>query len=225
MKPGSTGTTERMAWRPMTDLPLPFRHIGLTGGIASGKSKVAEILARHGATILDADLLAREVVEPDRPALVAIRQEFGDAVVKPDGTLDRQALAAIVFADPARRRQLEAIVHPAVRALARLRVRTLAKRPDSERPRWVVEVVPLLYEVGLQGEFDEVWVVACSPPKQIDRLRQRDGLDLDAARARLSAQWPIADKLARADRVIDNGGSLEDLERTVAATIRDADLE
>ncbi len=208
----------------MTELPLPFRHIGLTGGIASGKSKVAELLARRGATILDADVLAREVVEPDRPALVAIREKFGPAVVKPDGTLDRQALAAIVFADPARRKQLEAIVHPAVRALARLRIRTLAELPEADRPRWVVEVVPLLYEVGLQGEFDEVWVVGCSPEGQLSRLRQRDGLELDAARARLSAQWPIADKIARADRVIDNGGSLADLELIVAAALRDAGL-
>ena len=208
----------------MTDLPLPFRHIGLTGGIASGKSTVAEILERHGATLLDADRLAREVVEPDQPALVAIREAFGEGVVKPDGTLDRQALAAIVFADPPRRKQLEAIVHPAVRALARLRLRTLAEQPDADRPRLVVEAIPLLYEVGLEGEFDEVWVVACSPKEQIARLRQRDDLDLEAARARLAAQWPIADKIARADRVIDNRGSVADLERTVAATLRDADL-
>lgn len=206
-------------------MSLPFSHIGLTGGIASGKSTVARLLERHGLAILDADVMSREVVEPGTPAFERITHEFGSGVLDGEGRLDRRALAAIVFAEPGRRKALEAIVHPAVRALARSQVSALARLPVDRRPRAVVEVIPLLYEVGLAGEFDAVWVVACDPEQQLCRLQDRDGLDPEAARARLAAQWPIERKVALADRVIPNTGTLADLERVVDALLGELGLD
>ncbi|MFZ0529989.1 MAG: dephospho-CoA kinase [Propionicimonas sp.] len=179
--------------------------IGLTGGIASGKSAVAELLAAHGAVVIDADLLARDVVEPGTLGLERVVQRFGRGVLLPDGRLDRAGLGAIVFADPSARRDLEAIIHPAVRA--RAAALTASAPPGSV----VVQMIPLLVETGQQGNFDLVLVVDVDPGTQRERLRRRDGLTEAEAEARLRAQATRAERLAAADVVIDNDAGLSEL--------------
>lgn len=183
--------------------------VGLTGGIASGKSAVADLLAAKGAVIIDADVLAREVVEPGKPGLAAVVRRFGRGVLAPDGALDRPALGALVFADPAARRDLEAIIHPEVRR--RAAELTAAADPDAV----VVQVIPLLIETGQADAFDVVVVVDVPPQTQVARLRGRNGLGADEARQRLAAQATRESRLAAADLVIDNSGSLADLPAAV----------
>jgi dephospho-CoA kinase len=182
---------------------------GLTGAIASGKSLAADVLAGLGAVVVDADLLAREVVEPGTDGLREVVARFGPGVLGPDGRLDRPALGRVVFADAAARRDLERIVHPRVRALAAERA---AAAPEGAV---VVQVVPLLVETGQADDFDAVLVVDVDPATQLDRLRRRDGLDEDAARARVAAQAEREVRLAAADVVWRNEGALEDLRRQV----------
>jgi dephospho-CoA kinase len=181
--------------------------VGLTGGIGSGKSAVSRLLARHGAVVVDADVIARDVVEPGTPGLAAVVAEFGAEVLRPDGTLDREALGRRVFADPAALARLNAIVHPLVGEEA---ARQLEAAERAGAPV-VVHDVPLLVENGLQDRYDDVVVVAASPQTQLDRLVRLRGMDEEAARARLAAQAPLADKLAVATYVIDNDGPLADL--------------
>ncbi len=175
--------------------------VGLTGGIASGKSTVAELFAALGAGIIDTDLIARELVVPGSEALAAIVARFGREVLTPEGTLDRRRLREIVFADPARRRELEAILHPAIRETA------LARAAESDAP-YVVFVVPLLFETGFDRLVDRSLVVDCPEPVQIERLVARDGISAEKARAMLDAQLPRSERLAAADDVIDNSGDL-----------------
>jgi dephospho-CoA kinase len=179
-------------------------RIGLTGGIGSGKSTVSALLAERGAVIIDADRLAREVVEPGTPGLAAVVDEFGDGVLTPDGALDRPALAAVVFADPAARRRLDAIVHPLVRA------RTLELAGAVPADAVVVHDVPLLAESGQTGSYDLVLVVEADPEIRVARLVAR-GLTEDDARARIAAQATDEQRRAVADVVLDNGGTREDL--------------
>jgi dephospho-CoA kinase len=181
--------------------------VGLTGGIGSGKSAVSRLLARHGAVVVDADVIARDVVEPGTPGLAAVVAEFGAEVLRPDGRLDREALGRRVFADPAALARLNAIVHPLVGEEA---ARQLEAAERAGAPV-VVHDVPLLVENGLQDRYDDVVVVAASPQTQLDRLVRLRGMDEEAARARLAAQAPLADKLAVATYVIDNDGPLADL--------------
>jgi len=196
------------------------RVVGLTGGIASGKSTVRHILEGLGAPTLSSDAVAREVVRPGQPAWEAVVAAFGSEVLRADGQLDRRRLAEFIFADPARRRQLEAATHPAIRE------RTLAW-VEAQRHAGALAVVceiPLLFEVGLDrpGSFvDRIWVVQVRPEVQWERLRRRDGLSEAEARARLASQWPLAVKAAAAHRVIDNNGSLEQLREVVAAAWRE----
>lgn len=190
--------------------------IGLTGGIASGKSTVADLLAARGAVVIDADLLAREAVAPGTPGLAAVVERFGAGVLDPDGGLDRAALGRIVFADPDARRDLEAIIHPAVRARA---ARLTAAAPAGAV---VVQVIPLLIETGQQDAFDLVVVVDVDPAVQLDRVRTRDGLDEAAARRRLQAQASREARLAAADRVIRNDGTPSDLAARVSEFWREA---
>ena len=185
----------------------PLR-IGLTGGIASGKTAVAEAFAARGVPVVDADRLAREVVEPGRPALAAIVEAFGRDYLTADGALDRRRLRELVFKDPARRRQLEAIVHPAVREAE---ARALA---GLSAP-YVVIAIPLLAETGQRDRFDRVLVVDCPEAVQKSRLMARDGIDAGAAEAMLAAQATRAERLAIADDVIDNGGARDALEPQV----------
>jgi len=187
-----------------------MRRVALTGGIATGKSTALRRFRRHGLPTIDADLIARDVVRPGRPAAEAIRGRFGDGVFAADGTLDRKVLADRVFADAAERGALEAIVHPAV---------------YDEIARWFAGLggavpagiadVPLLYETGREGDFDLVIVTACVPELQVARLVERDGLTDGDARQRLAAQWPIEEKVRRADRVIRTDGPVAETEAQV----------
>ncbi|MEH3067414.1 MAG: dephospho-CoA kinase [Aeromicrobium erythreum] len=186
-------------------------HVGLTGGIGSGKSTVSARLAELGAVVVDYDLLAREAVEPGTPGLAAIRERFGDAVVAADGSLDRPALGAVVFADEAARRDLEAITHPAIRDLAAARV---AAAPDDAV---VVHDHPLLVEMGMAAACDVVVVVDLPPELQVRRLVEQRGMAEDDARARLAAQTSREQRLEAADEVLDNQGSREDLLAAVDA--------
>ena len=163
------------------------RRIALTGGIATGKSYVRARLEELGVPTIDADVLAREAVTPGTPGLEAVVTRFGSQVLDERGALDRQKLAAIVFADPDARRALEAIVHPAVRRAADQWFAAL----DPSRQRYAVADIPLLYEVGRDRDFDAVIVVACAPETQLRRAMERDGLSESDARQRLAAQWPI----------------------------------
>jgi dephospho-CoA kinase len=175
----------------------------LTGGIASGKSTVADELARRGAVVIDADRLAREVVEPGTPALAEVVERFPQTVV--DGRLDRAKLAAFVFADPKARRDLERIVHPAVRKRA-------AELEQSAPPgSVVVHVIPLLVETGQESDFDLCVVVDVDHETQLSRLLVRDGMTQAEAEARISAQATREQRLAAADVVIDNTGSVTQL--------------
>lgn len=180
-------------------------RVGLTGGIASGKTAVSDALAERGAVVIDADLLAREVVEPGTPGLAAVVARFGQGVLTADGTLDRAALGAVVFADPQARRDLEAVIHPAVRA------RAAAIEAAAAPTAVVVHVIPLLVETGQQHDFDVVVVVDVDPETQRSRLQRRNGLDTDAADARIAAQADRPDRLAVADVVLDNSGGPTDL--------------
>ena len=183
--------------------------VGLTGGIGSGKSLVAELLAAHGATIIDADVLAREAVAPGTPGLAQVRERFGTGVLRPDGSLDRAALGRIVFGDPIARRDLEAIIHPAVRA------RAAALAAAAPEGAVVVQVIPLLVETGQQGHFDQVVVVDVEPEVQLSRIVRRDGLSEAEARARLRAQASREARLAAANVVLRNNGNRDDLAAAV----------
>lgn len=188
------------------------RRVGLTGGIASGKTTVADLLAARGAVLVDSDVLAREVVEPGTPGLAAVVERFGTSVLAPDGRLDRPALGRLVFGgegSAAARRDLEGIVHPAVRA--RAAELEAAAGPDQV----VVHVIPLLVETGQAGSFDLVVVVDVDPAVQRARLLARDGLDDAAVDARIAAQASREERLAAADVVLDNSGSRADLVRHV----------
>ncbi|HEX8510410.1 MAG TPA: dephospho-CoA kinase, partial [Propionibacteriaceae bacterium] len=182
--------------------------VGLTGGIGAGKSAVSRLLVRHGAALIDADALAREVVEPGTPGLAAVVHRFGEGVLD-HGALDRAALGRVVFSDPAARRDLEHIIHPAVRSRA-AQIEASAP-PDAV----VVHVIPLLVETHQQDDFDVVVVVDVDPALQLDRLQRRNALSAAEAATRLSAQATRQQRLAVADRVIDNSGSLESLQHQV----------
>jgi dephospho-CoA kinase len=185
-------------------------RVALTGGIASGKSMVAAELAARGATIIDADMLAREVVEPGTPALAAIIDRFGEQVVA-EGRLDRARLAQIVFADSLARRDLEQIVHPAVRARAAELERAAGDAAI------VVHVIPLLVETGQQGDFDLVVTVDVDQETQIQRLVARNGFTRGEAESRIAAQAGREDRKIVADVVVDNTGSVTRLREQVDA--------
>lgn len=184
-----------------------MRVIGLTGGIATGKSTFAALLRARGAPVVDADTLARAVVEPGAPALAEIVRAFGRDVLRPDGTLDRKRVADRVFADPAARRELEAITHPAVRQAMLAETRRLAGQGHA----LVFYDAPLLYEVGLDAALDAVVVVWAPAELQRRRLIARDGLAPAEADARLAAQLPVDEKAARADLVVENAGAEAEL--------------
>jgi dephospho-CoA kinase len=189
--------------------------VGLTGGIASGKSAVAKILARLGAAIVDADVLSREVVAPGHDGWNEIVATFGREVLQPDQNLDRQKLRTLIFNNPDARKQLEAIIHPRVRALAEQRIR---EHGDAGYAVVVYEV-PLLFEGNLQQWLRPVILVACNVDTQRRRLQQRDGLDAAAAQKHIDAQMSLEDKRKLADYIIENDGSLADLESQVRAVL------
>ncbi|SNR87680.1 dephospho-CoA kinase [Actinacidiphila glaucinigra] len=183
--------------------------VGLTGGIGAGKSAVSRLLVSYGAVLVDADRIAREVVEPGTPGLASVTAEFGTEVLAADGSLDRPKLGAIVFSDPERLRALNAIVHPLVRDRSAELER--AAGPDAV----VVHDVPLLAENGLAPLYDVVVVVDAAPETQLDRLVRLRGMAEEDARARMAVQAGREQRLAVADVVIDNDGPLEALEPQV----------
>lgn len=179
--------------------------LGVTGNIASGKSSVCRELARRGAVVVDADQLAREVVEPGSPVLEQLVAAFGNDILKTDGSLDRHSLGNLVFADPAARERLNAIIHPAIAALSVKRLNELRGKAPL-----VVYEAPLLYEVGAERRVDKVLMVTINPDVQRARLMARDKLDQAGAQQRIDAQMAQQDKISRADFVIDNSSTLEE---------------
>ena len=184
-------------------------HVGLTGGVASGKSTVAALLRELGALVVDADVLAREVVEPGTPGLDAVVREFGPEVLGPDGRLDRARMGALVYVDADRRAALEAIIHPLVRARA--------ADIEAAAPAGVIVVhdIPLLVETGQAADFDAVLVVDVPEAVQLERAMRDRGWNEAEARSRVAAQATRQERLAAATHVIDNAGTLEDLRRRV----------
>jgi dephospho-CoA kinase len=191
-------------------------RVALTGGIASGKSHLLDAFRARDVPTIDADLLAHDVAAPGTPGAAAILARFGSSVVGPNGELDRRKLGAIVFDNAELRRALEAIVHPAVyEAIARW----LAGLP-SQTPLAVADI-PLLYETGHERDFDAVVVAACSPEEQLRRVIARDRLSETEALARLGAQWPLAEKIRRADYVVSTMGTAEETGEQVERVIRE----
>jgi len=192
-----------------------MKVLGLTGGIGSGKSMVASMFTQLGADVIDADRLAREVVEPGQAALKEIATAFGTDILLPDGRLNRGKLARIIFADPVARGTLNAITHPRIRE--RMDAEITARR---SRAGILVVDIPLLYENNRTGAVETVIVVWVDPKTQLRRLQERDGLSVEEARQRIAAQMPLDEKRARADVVIDNSGSRENTRRQVEAVYR-----
>lgn len=189
-----------------------MQRIGLTGGIASGKSAAAARLAERGATVIDHDLLAREAVRPGSTGLDAVVAEFGEGVLAPDGTLDRAALGAVVFADPDARERLNGIVHPAVRRLAAEREAAVAA---ARTGAVVVHDIPLLVETGQADAFHLLVVVHAPVELRMRRLVDERGLSTEEAERRVAAQAPDDQRLAVADVVLDGSGTVDDLHRQV----------
>jgi dephospho-CoA kinase len=188
-----------------------MRLIGVTGGIATGKTTVDRMLEAHGAVVIDADLLAREAVRPGEQTLDEVAARFGSQVIQPDGSLDRGRLGEIVFADPAARRDLERITHPRIIELMQERIAAALAGPA---PLVAVDI-PLLFENAREAMFEGVMLVYAPRDVQVRRLRERNGIDETAALQRLAAQLPIDEKRARATWVIDNGGSPDATSRAV----------
>ena len=184
----------------------PQRRIGLTGGIASGKSSVAALLKKRGCPVLDADLYAREALTPGTSASNAVVSRYGNRVIK-DGTseIDRAGLASIVFNDPNERSWLEQLVHPIVQRRFDEALRSLPEAPI------VILMIPLLFEAGLEEWCSEIWVVRCTALQQRERLMARNNCTEAEATQRIAAQWPIDIKVQRADSVINNSGQIDDL--------------
>jgi dephospho-CoA kinase len=187
------------------------RVIGITGGIATGKTLVSDYLAQtYNLPILDADRYAREAVDPGYAEihggeiLAAIAKHFGNQVLNPDGTLDRAQLAEIVFSDPNQRAWLEAQIHPYVRD-------RMANQAKEHAPQPVVMVIPLLFEANLTNLVTEIWLVVCEPEQQLQRLIDRNDLSVEQAKLRIAAQMPIAQKKPLADLILDNSAQPEDL--------------
>jgi dephospho-CoA kinase len=185
-------------------------RVGLTGGVASGKSTVSAILAELGAVVIDADVLAREVVAPGTDGLAAVVAAFGDDVLAPDGSLDRPALGAIVFGDEGRRRELEGIIHPRVRA------RAAEIEAEATPSAVVVHDIPLLTETGQASSFDAVIVVDVPVETQLARMVELRGMSQGEAEARVAAQATREERLAIATYVVENTGTLEELRARVA---------
>jgi len=192
--------------------PAGIRVIGLTGGIASGKSSVARLFQAKGAMVIDADQLAREAVEPGSRGLAEVTAAFGKGVLASDGRLDRQRLGALVFSDGQKRKQLEGILHPEIKRLAEERIAGAA----GTGHRVVFYMAPLLIEAGATDRVDEVWVVTVRPEVQLERLVLRDGISRDEAQRIIDSQMPLAEKEKYGRVVIDNSGTPEETGRRLA---------
>ena len=181
-----------------------MKRIALTGGMGSGKSHVRAVFAALGVPTIDADTLARDVVAHGTPGFDAVVATFGRGILTADGDLDRRALASVVFADIEKRRALEAVLHPAIKGAIDQWFASL--NPDAQP--FAIADIPLLYEVGLDKEYDEVIVTTCSPQSQVKRIMARDNLDATEVQHRLDAQMPLDEKAKRATYVVDTNGSL-----------------
>ncbi len=188
-------------------------NVALTGNVAAGKSTITAWFREWGGTVIDADALVREVQQPGSPVLTAIRERFGDTMIRPDGTLDRAALRRVVFVDPAAREALNRIVHPAVQTRRMALVAEARRRGD----RIVVNDIPLLFEVLDPGAFDVVILVDAPDAVRRERLMRSRGLLADEANRLMAAQWPAAAKRGRSTIVIDNDGTLDDLRQRARA--------
>ncbi|WCN37228.1 dephospho-CoA kinase [Aneurinibacillus uraniidurans] len=196
-------------------------RIGLTGSIACGKSTVSRMLAERGARIIDADVIAREVVRPGEAAWSLIVDYFGQDILLSDRQIDRTKLGQIVFTDEEARRVLNGIVHPAVRS----RMRELADEAEQEGIRLIVLDIPLLYESKLEHMVERIVVVSCTEEQQLARLMARNGFSDEEACRRIASQMPIAEKVARAHNVIDNSGTLIETERQVDELVKRLRIE
>jgi dephospho-CoA kinase len=193
---------------------MAIRKIALTGGIATGKSYVANRLREAGVLIVDADVLAREVVALGTPALAAVRQRFGPDVIRRDGTMDRIRVGQIIFKDKRARQDLEAIIHPAVQHAIDKYFAALPKKTP-----FAVADIPLLFETGRQAQYTSVVVIACPRAMQIQRVMERNKLSKEDAERRLAAQWPIEKKVEKADFVIRTDGTFEQSNAQIDALI------
>lgn len=199
----------------------PLYLIGLTGNIACGKSTVLGLLAQRGAAVIDADRITHELQQPGQPVYQQIVQAFGPGILLvPDGPIDRRRLGEIVFNDPAELRRLEQIVHPAVRATLAAWLEQQARQASPQQPRVAVIDAIKLFESGWKPLCNAVWVVTCQPEQQEARLISTRGMTPEEARTRIAAQPPQEQKVALADLVIDNSGSLAETETQVAAAWR-----
>ena len=198
---------------PTDDVPRAQTRVGLTGGVASGKSAVAALLRELGAVVIDSDQLAREVVEPGTPGLAAVVEEFGETVLTGDGHLDRAALGSLVFGDEASRRRLEGILHPLIRA------RAAEAEAEAGSGALVVHDIPLLVETGQADRFDAVLVVDVPVETQVERMVQDRGWSAEDARSRVAAQADREERRAVATHVIDNTGTHDDLRERVTEVV------
>lgn len=189
-------------------------NIGLTGGIASGKSSVSELLVSLGAILIDADQIAREVMLPGHPVLAAVAKQFGQGVLLEDGTLNRKKLGELVFNHPEQLQALNDITHPAIRQ--EMKDRKL-KYEEQFPDRLIVSDIPLLYESGLENGYEQIMLVYVPREVQIERLMKRDGMDKSQAIRRLEAQMDIEEKKQRADIIIDNSGDFEETKKQILA--------
>ncbi len=193
-----------------------MKVIGLTGGIATGKSTVSRMLVEAGLAVLDADLIAREVVQVGEPAYKEIVQAFGSEILARDGSIDRQLLGRLIFAEPSLRQCLNQITHPRIMETIKDR---LALFRAQGTPLVILDI-PVLFETGMEAMVDEVWVVACDEDIQARRLQNRDGLSPGEVRARLRAQMPLAEKIKSAQRVIDNSLDIDHTRQQVVSLVR-----
>lgn len=203
--------------------PEAQRRIGLTGGIASGKSSVSRFLAALGLPVLDADVYAHDALAPGSPGSEIVLKRYGTGIEEPRRqiraeedqvrSINRRALGQIVFNDPDERQWLEQLIHPLVRT------RFNDELVHHQQSKAVVLVIPLLFEAGLTDLCSEIWVVDCSPEQQLTRLQQRDGLDKASALARIQAQWPLSDKCQRADLVLNNRSKAELWQQQIKAQL------
>ena len=192
--------------------------VGLTGGIASGKSTVAEIFRREGGHIIDADFISREVVKPGESAWQEVVNFFGPEVLHEDRTIDRKKLGEVVFSDPEKRKKLEEIIHPKIQKERQRKINEIEKRGDHQEV--VILDVPLLFELNKQGTVEKVVLVYVAPQVQMQRLMKRDGLTEEEARKRIDSQMPIASKKKHAHYVINNEGSFEQTEAQAKEVFR-----
>jgi dephospho-CoA kinase len=189
--------------------PEGIRVIGLTGGIATGKSSVARFFEEKGAVVIDADQLARDAVCPGSRGLAEVRAAFGEGVLAADGSLDRKLLGAVIFSDSDRRRELEGILHPEIRRLSEERIASVA----ATGKRVVFYMAPLLIEAGVTDRVDEIWVVTVRPDVQLERLMNRDSIGRDEAERIIASQMPLAEKERHGRIVIDNSGTAAETRR------------